>query len=52
MPYTDCGRVLACGSNAFGQLGVGQTVTHTAHPQVVEVSTWAVYILLTVRNKI
>ncbi|XP_042351945.1 secretion-regulating guanine nucleotide exchange factor [Plectropomus leopardus] len=27
---TDCGRVLACGSNAFGQLGVGQTVKHSA----------------------
>uniref|UniRef100_A0A671U621 Secretion regulating guanine nucleotide exchange factor n=1 Tax=Sparus aurata TaxID=8175 RepID=A0A671U621_SPAAU len=25
----DYGRVLACGSNAFGQLGVGQTVTHS-----------------------
>lgn len=36
---TDCGRVLSCGSNAFGQLGVGQTVTHTADVQVVEVST-------------
>ncbi|KAM9352259.1 secretion-regulating guanine nucleotide exchange factor [Symphorus nematophorus] len=33
---TDCGRVLACGSNAFGQLGVGQTVTHSADLQVVE----------------
>ncbi|XP_070686835.1 secretion-regulating guanine nucleotide exchange factor [Pempheris klunzingeri] len=33
---TDCGRVLACGSNTFGQLGVGETLTHTAHPQVVE----------------
>ncbi|TMS05718.1 Secretion-regulating guanine nucleotide exchange factor, partial [Larimichthys crocea] len=33
---TDCGRVLACGSNAFGQLGVGQTVTHSADPLVVE----------------
>lgn len=33
---TDCGRVLACGSNAFGQLGVGQRVTHSADLQVVE----------------
>nr|XP_046250420.1 secretion-regulating guanine nucleotide exchange factor [Scatophagus argus] len=33
---TDCGQVLACGSNAFGQLGVGQTVTHCAHLKVVE----------------
>ncbi|XP_037624139.1 secretion-regulating guanine nucleotide exchange factor isoform X1 [Sebastes umbrosus] len=32
----DCGRVLACGSNAFGQLGVGQTVTHSADLLVVE----------------
>ncbi|XP_078113315.1 secretion-regulating guanine nucleotide exchange factor isoform X1 [Sander vitreus] len=33
---SDCGRVLACGSNAFGQLGVGQTVTHCADLLVVE----------------
>ncbi|XP_059191558.1 LOW QUALITY PROTEIN: secretion-regulating guanine nucleotide exchange factor [Centropristis striata] len=33
---TDCGRVLACGSNAFGQLGVGKTVTHSADLLVVE----------------
>ncbi|XP_035520891.1 secretion-regulating guanine nucleotide exchange factor [Morone saxatilis] len=33
---TDCGGVLACGSNAFGQLGVGQTVTHSADPLVVK----------------
>ncbi|XP_070764017.1 secretion-regulating guanine nucleotide exchange factor [Enoplosus armatus] len=33
---TDCGRVLACGSNAFGQLGVRQAVTHSAEPLVVE----------------
>ncbi|XP_031715848.1 secretion-regulating guanine nucleotide exchange factor isoform X1 [Anarrhichthys ocellatus] len=32
----DCGRVLACGSNAYGQLGVGQNVTHTAHLLVIE----------------
>lgn len=34
----ECGRVLSCGSNAFGQLGVGLTVTHTADVQLVEVS--------------
>ncbi|XP_078139294.1 secretion-regulating guanine nucleotide exchange factor isoform X2 [Centroberyx gerrardi] len=33
---TDCGQVLACGSNAFGQLGVGQTITHTTDLLVVE----------------
>uniref|UniRef100_UPI0037E95CB2 secretion-regulating guanine nucleotide exchange factor n=1 Tax=Semicossyphus pulcher TaxID=241346 RepID=UPI0037E95CB2 len=33
---TDCGRVLAFGSNAFGQLGVGQKVTHSSDPLVVE----------------
>ncbi|XP_074534459.1 secretion-regulating guanine nucleotide exchange factor [Halichoeres trimaculatus] len=33
---TDCGRVLSCGSNAFGQLGVGQTVTHSSDPLLVE----------------
>ncbi|XP_038562233.1 secretion-regulating guanine nucleotide exchange factor isoform X1 [Micropterus salmoides] len=33
---TDCGRVLACGSNAFGQLGVRQRVTHSANPLVIE----------------
>ncbi|XP_034442932.1 secretion-regulating guanine nucleotide exchange factor isoform X2 [Hippoglossus hippoglossus] len=27
---TDCGQVMACGSNAFGQLGVGPKVTHSA----------------------
>ncbi|XP_029010060.1 secretion-regulating guanine nucleotide exchange factor isoform X2 [Betta splendens] len=26
---TDFGQVLACGSNAFGQLGVGPTITHS-----------------------
>ncbi len=34
---TDCGRILACGSNAFGQLGIGQRVTHSADLLVVEV---------------
>lgn len=34
---SDCGKLLACGSNAFGQLGVGQTVTHSADLLVVEV---------------
>ncbi|XP_026166861.1 secretion-regulating guanine nucleotide exchange factor [Mastacembelus armatus] len=33
---TDCGKVLACGSNAFGQLGVGLTVTHSADLLVIE----------------
>uniref|UniRef100_A0A3Q0S2K7 Secretion regulating guanine nucleotide exchange factor n=1 Tax=Amphilophus citrinellus TaxID=61819 RepID=A0A3Q0S2K7_AMPCI len=33
---TDCGQLLACGSNAFGQLGVGQAVTHSAELLVVE----------------
>ncbi|KAG7245449.1 hypothetical protein INR49_010900 [Caranx melampygus] len=33
---TDCGQVLACGSNAFGQLGVGPTVTHSADLLLVE----------------
>ncbi|CAN9499395.1 unnamed protein product [Ophioblennius macclurei] len=33
---SDCGQLLACGSNAFGQLGVGQTVTHSAELLVVE----------------
>nr|XP_020440966.1 secretion-regulating guanine nucleotide exchange factor isoform X3 [Monopterus albus] len=32
----DCGQVLACGSNAFGQLGVGPTITHSADILVVE----------------
>ncbi|XP_034032218.1 secretion-regulating guanine nucleotide exchange factor [Thalassophryne amazonica] len=33
---TDCGQVLACGSNAFGQLGVAQSVSHAAEPLIVE----------------
>lgn len=33
---TDCGRVLVCGSNAFGQLGIGQKVRHSADPLIVE----------------
>uniref|UniRef100_I3JNF1 Secretion regulating guanine nucleotide exchange factor n=2 Tax=Oreochromis niloticus TaxID=8128 RepID=I3JNF1_ORENI len=33
---TDGGQLLACGSNVFGQLGVGQTVTHSADLLVVE----------------
>ncbi|XP_035498307.1 secretion-regulating guanine nucleotide exchange factor isoform X1 [Scophthalmus maximus] len=36
---TDGGQVLACGSNAFGQLGVGPSVTHSADLLVVKVST-------------
>ncbi|CAL8356603.1 unnamed protein product [Lota lota] len=33
---TDCGQVLTCGSNAFGQLGVAQKSTHSAEPVLVE----------------
>ncbi|XP_029379769.1 secretion-regulating guanine nucleotide exchange factor isoform X2 [Echeneis naucrates] len=33
---TDSGKVLACGSNAFGQLGVGPAVMHTADLLFVE----------------
>ncbi|XP_056138079.1 secretion-regulating guanine nucleotide exchange factor isoform X2 [Lampris incognitus] len=33
---SDSGQVLACGSNAFGQLGVAQPVTHSAHHLLVE----------------
>ncbi|XP_072242096.1 secretion-regulating guanine nucleotide exchange factor [Leuresthes tenuis] len=33
---TDNGKLLACGSNAFGQLGVGQAATHTAALLAVE----------------
>ncbi|XP_056454351.1 secretion-regulating guanine nucleotide exchange factor isoform X1 [Gadus chalcogrammus] len=33
---TDCGQVLTCGSNAFGQLGVAKTSTHSAEPVRVE----------------
>ncbi|XP_029909695.1 secretion-regulating guanine nucleotide exchange factor [Myripristis murdjan] len=33
---TDCGRVLSCGSNAFGQLGVGESISHSAELLVVE----------------
>lgn len=33
---TDCGQLLSCGSNAFGQLGVEQAVTHSADLLVVE----------------
>ncbi|XP_023149125.1 secretion-regulating guanine nucleotide exchange factor [Amphiprion ocellaris] len=33
---TDCGQLLACGSNAFGQLGVAQKVTYSAEPLVIE----------------
>ncbi|XP_032437941.1 secretion-regulating guanine nucleotide exchange factor isoform X3 [Xiphophorus hellerii] len=34
---TDSGQLFACGSNAFGQLGVGQTVTHSSELLAVEV---------------
>ncbi|KAK5867268.1 hypothetical protein PBY51_011777 [Eleginops maclovinus] len=33
---SDSGRVLACGSNAFGQLGVGKSLSHSADLLVVE----------------
>ncbi|KAM7414728.1 hypothetical protein PAMA_019504 [Pampus argenteus] len=33
---TDCGKLLACGSNAYGQLGVRETVTHSADLLVIE----------------
>lgn len=33
---SDSGRVLACGSNTFGQLGVGETVRHSENWLVVE----------------
>ncbi|KAM9854789.1 secretion-regulating guanine nucleotide exchange factor [Aulostomus maculatus] len=33
---TDCGKLLACGSNVFGQLGIGQTVTHSADVLSIE----------------
>uniref|UniRef100_A0A3B5MMW1 Secretion regulating guanine nucleotide exchange factor n=1 Tax=Xiphophorus couchianus TaxID=32473 RepID=A0A3B5MMW1_9TELE len=33
---TDSGQLFACGSNAFGQLGVGQTVTHSSELLAVE----------------
>ncbi|TWW75985.1 Secretion-regulating guanine nucleotide exchange factor [Takifugu flavidus] len=33
---TDSGRVLSCGSNAFGQLGIGQKPAYTADVQIVE----------------
>lgn len=35
--HTDSGRVLSCGSNAFGQLGIGPKPPFTAEVQVVEV---------------
>ncbi|KAM9376473.1 secretion-regulating guanine nucleotide exchange factor [Pholidichthys leucotaenia] len=33
---TDCGQLLVCGSNSFGQLGVGQSVTHSADLLLLE----------------
>ncbi|XP_029991870.1 secretion-regulating guanine nucleotide exchange factor [Sphaeramia orbicularis] len=33
---SDCGQLLACGSNTFGQLGVGEAVTHSEYALVVE----------------
>lgn len=38
-PLTDCGKLFACGSNVFGQLGVGKSMTHSADLLVVEVSS-------------
>lgn len=35
---TDYRQILACGSNAFGQLGVGETTKQTVDLLVVEVS--------------
>ncbi|KAL6106628.1 sergef [Pungitius sinensis] len=32
----DCGGILACGSNAYGQLGVGPNVSHSADLLLVE----------------
>lgn len=39
LTLTDSGQLLACGSNTFGQLGVGQTVQDTAELLAVEVRT-------------
>ncbi|CAM9192765.1 unnamed protein product, partial [Lampetra planeri] len=33
---SDCGKLFACGSNVFGQLGVGKSITHSADLLVVE----------------
>ncbi|XP_054632085.1 secretion-regulating guanine nucleotide exchange factor isoform X3 [Dunckerocampus dactyliophorus] len=33
---TDFGKLLACGSNVFGQLGIGPTATHSAELVLVE----------------
>lgn len=38
--HTDCGNLLACGSNVFGQLGIDQMTSHSAELVLVEVSTW------------
>ncbi|XP_077423817.1 secretion-regulating guanine nucleotide exchange factor [Vanacampus margaritifer] len=34
---TDCGNLLACGSNVFGQLGIGQVTSHSAELVLIEV---------------
>ena len=41
----DCGQVLTCGSNAYGQLGVAKTSTHSAEPVLVEVNRVASLVL-------
>ncbi|XP_049578069.1 secretion-regulating guanine nucleotide exchange factor isoform X2 [Syngnathus scovelli] len=33
---TDCGKLLACGSNVFGQLGIGQMTSHSAEVVLIE----------------
>lgn len=33
----DCGQILSCGSNVFGQLGIGTTVTQSTDLLLVEV---------------
>lgn len=35
--FLDCGQILSCGSNAFGQLGIETTVKQSADVNLVEV---------------
>lgn len=35
--HTDCGQVLTCGSNAYGQLGVRQPISHSTELLPIEV---------------
>uniref|UniRef100_A0A3B4A2T5 RCC1-like domain-containing protein n=1 Tax=Periophthalmus magnuspinnatus TaxID=409849 RepID=A0A3B4A2T5_9GOBI len=35
---SDTGQLLACGSNTFGQLGIGETVQHSSNWLIVQVS--------------